>query len=90
MSPIPFILYAFVFIYGYGYGFLTPVTSYLIADRFGGQVLGAANRMCLDFLAKFLKVRKSDVEIVRGQGSTTKQVLVRRVTPGKIKSLLQS
>ena len=53
-------------------------------------VQGAANKMCIDFLAKSLKVRKSDVEIVRGQGSRTKQIMVRGATPGKIATLLQS
>jgi hypothetical protein len=53
-------------------------------------VQGAANKMCIDFLAKSLKVRKSDVEIVRGQGSRTKQILVRGTTPGKITALSKS
>jgi hypothetical protein len=53
-------------------------------------VQGAANKMCIDFLAKTLKVRKSDVEIVRGQGSRTKQILVRGATPGKITALSKS
>ena len=53
-------------------------------------VEGAANKMCVDFLAKCLKVRKSDVVIVRGQNSRTKQVLVRSATLGKIKSLVKS
>lgn len=52
-------------------------------------VKGAANKMCIEFLAKSLKVRKSDVEIVRGQGSRTKQVLVRSATRKKIESLLK-
>jgi len=53
-------------------------------------VQGAANKMCIEFLAKSLKVRKSDVEIVRGQSSRTKQIMVRGATPGKIAALLQS
>jgi uncharacterized protein (TIGR00251 family) len=52
-------------------------------------VQGAANKMCTEYLAKSLKIRKSDVEIVRGQGSRTKQILVRRVSPSKIESLLR-
>ena len=53
-------------------------------------VQGAANKMCIEFLAKSLKVRKSDVEIVRGQGSRTKQIMVRGVIPGKIQTILRS
>lgn len=51
MSPIPFILYAFALIYRFGYGSLAPVTPYLIADRFGGQVLRAAYGLCTFFSA---------------------------------------
>lgn len=53
-------------------------------------VEGAANRMCVEFLARSLKVRKSDVEIVRGKGSRTKQVLVRSATRKKVESLLKA
>ena len=53
-------------------------------------VQGAANKMCIELLAKSLKVRKSDVEIVRGQGSRTKQIKVRGAVPGKIQTLLKS
>jgi uncharacterized protein (TIGR00251 family) len=52
-------------------------------------VKGAANRMCVEFLAKKLKVRKSDVEIVRGKESRTKQVLVRSTTRRNVESLLK-
>jgi hypothetical protein len=52
-------------------------------------VEGAANKMCMEFLAKSLKVRKSDVEIVRGKGSRTKQVLIRSTTRRKVESLLK-
>jgi uncharacterized protein (TIGR00251 family) len=52
-------------------------------------VEGAANKMCVEFLAKSLKVRKSDVEIVRGRGSREKQVLVRSATREKVESLLK-
>ncbi|MBW2259601.1 MAG: YggU family protein [Deltaproteobacteria bacterium] len=52
-------------------------------------VEGAANRMCVEFLARSLKVRKSDVEIVRGKGSRTKQILVRSMTRKKVESLLK-
>ena len=53
-------------------------------------VEGAANKMCIEFLAKSLKVRKSDVEIVRGQGSRTKKMLVRSATRKKVESLLKA
>ena len=53
-------------------------------------VEGAANKMCIDFLAKSLKVRKSDVEIVQGQRSRTKKMLVRSATRKKIESLLKA
>jgi len=53
-------------------------------------VEGAANRMCVEFIAKALKVRKSDVAIIRGKGSRTKQVLVRSTTRKKVEFLLES
>ncbi|MBW1739664.1 MAG: YggU family protein [Deltaproteobacteria bacterium] len=53
-------------------------------------VEGAANKMCVEFVAKSLKVRKSDVEIIHGQKSRIKKVLVRSVTREKIESLLKS
>ena len=52
-------------------------------------VEGAANKMCVEFLAKTLKVRKSDVEIIGGQTSRSKKVLVRSATRKKIESLLK-
>lgn len=53
-------------------------------------VEGAANKMCIDFLAKSLKVRKSEVEIVHGQRSRTKKMLVRSARRKKIESLLKA
>ena len=53
-------------------------------------VEGAANKMCIDFLARSLKVQKSDVEIVRGQASRAKKVLVRSATRKEIESLLKA
>jgi uncharacterized protein (TIGR00251 family) len=52
-------------------------------------VEGAANKMCVGFLAKSLKVRKSDVEIIRGQTSRSKKVLVRSAARKQIESLLE-
>jgi uncharacterized protein (TIGR00251 family) len=37
-------------------------------------VEGAANKMCIELLAKTFKVRKSDVEIVRGKSSKSKRI----------------
>jgi len=51
-------------------------------------VEGAANKMLTQFLAKSLKVRRSDVVILKGEASRTKQVLVRSATCKKIESLL--
>jgi uncharacterized protein (TIGR00251 family) len=52
-------------------------------------VEGAANRMCVEFLARSLKVRKSDVEIIQGHGSRVKKVLVRSANRYSIQSLLR-
>jgi uncharacterized protein (TIGR00251 family) len=52
-------------------------------------VKGAANRMCVEFLAKKLKIRKSDVEIVRGKESRKKQILVRSTTRRNVELLLK-
>ena len=51
---------------------------------------GAANRVCVAFLAQSLKVKKSDVQIIRGQRSRTKKVLVQSVTRKQIGSLLEA
>lgn len=51
-------------------------------------VEGAANRMCTQFLAKTLKVPKSDVVIVRGHGSRSKKILVRSISRKRVESVL--
>ncbi len=38
---------------------------------------GAANKMCIEYLAKWLKVPKSSIEIVSGHRSRTKRLLLR-------------
>jgi uncharacterized protein (TIGR00251 family) len=43
---------------------------------------GAANKMCVSVLAKALKVPKSAIEIVSGQASRTKRLLVRTAGAG--------
>ena len=40
-------------------------------------VEGAANKMCIKYLAKCLKVSKSSLEIISGHTSRTKQVLLK-------------
>jgi uncharacterized protein (TIGR00251 family) len=40
-------------------------------------VAGAANKMCLQFLAKCLATPYSRIEIISGQNSRTKQILLR-------------
>jgi len=52
-------------------------------------VEGAANRMCVEFLAKSLKGRKSDVEIIQGHSGRAKKVLVRSASRDSIESLLK-
>jgi uncharacterized protein (TIGR00251 family) len=37
---------------------------------------GAANKMCIDFLAKLFKLPKTAIEIISGHSSRTKQVRV--------------
>ena len=51
---------------------------------------GAANKMCVAFLAKSLKIRKSDIEIIHGHRSRAKKILVRSVTRHSIESLLKT
>ena len=52
-------------------------------------VEGAANKMCMAFLAKSLKVRKSDVEIIGGQRSRAKKILVRSRTRRTVEVLVE-
>jgi uncharacterized protein (TIGR00251 family) len=40
-------------------------------------VEGAANKMCIKFLAKWLSVSPSSLEIISGQGSRTKKILLK-------------
>jgi uncharacterized protein (TIGR00251 family) len=52
-------------------------------------VEGAANKMCSEFLAKSLKVRKSDVEIIHGQSSRAKKILLRSKTRRTVEALVE-
>jgi uncharacterized protein len=38
---------------------------------------GAANKMCIQHLAKWLKISKSSIEIISGHSSRTKRLLLR-------------
>jgi uncharacterized protein (TIGR00251 family) len=38
---------------------------------------GAANKMCIQYLSKWLNISKSAIEIISGHGSRTKRVLLR-------------
>ncbi|RJP77385.1 MAG: YggU family protein [Desulfobacteraceae bacterium] len=44
---------------------------------------GAANKMCVAFLAKFFDVPKSNVEVVSGLSSRTKRICIRPEAGGK-------
>ena len=52
-------------------------------------VEGAASKMCIELLAKSLRVRKSDVEIIRGQSSRAKKIRVRSKTRRAVESLVE-
>lgn len=49
----------------------------------------AANRLCIEFLAKLLGVAKSDVSIIAGARSRHKIIRVNGVTSGRVLSLLE-
>ena len=51
---------------------------------------GAANKMCIQFLAKALKVPKSDVTILRGKRSRIKQIVVRSLSKERIEALVKT
>jgi len=51
-------------------------------------VEGAANKLCVKFLASILKVSPSDIEIVSGQSGRNKKILVRSVTRKYLESKL--
>src|SRR5512136_216501 len=49
----------------------------------------AANRLCVEFLAKLLGVAKSDVSIIAGARSRHKTIRVNGITSERILSLLE-
>lgn len=53
-------------------------------------VEGAANRLCCEFLAKKLRVAKKDVELIAGEKSRHKRVLIRGVTVEQVEEALGS
>jgi uncharacterized protein (TIGR00251 family) len=52
-------------------------------------VEGAANKLCIAFLAKCLKVSKSNIDIVSGQSSRQKKVLVRGARLEAVRDILE-
>jgi len=52
-------------------------------------VEGAANKMCIAFLAKCLGVPKSAIEIASGESSRQKQVLIRGGALGAVRDALE-
>lgn len=51
-------------------------------------VEGEANRLCIEYLAKFLKVPKSAIQIIAGDKSRHKTLRIAGVTAEEIRSLL--
>jgi uncharacterized protein (TIGR00251 family) len=53
-------------------------------------VEGEANKECIKFLSEIFKVPKTDIEIVRGQKSRQKTVLIRDLSSSVARSALQN
>ena len=51
---------------------------------------GAANRAVVELLADALSIARTQVEIVKGQTSPRKEVLVRGVTPDELRRRLEA
>jgi hypothetical protein len=51
-------------------------------------VEGEANRLCIEFFAKLLKVPKSTVELVAGEKSRHKRLLIRGVAAEEVRRAL--
>lgn len=49
---------------------------------------GAANKMCVDFLAKRLHLRKSDIEMISGHKGRSKKLLLRSAGKQAVEALL--
>ena len=52
-------------------------------------VEGEANRLCVEFIAKTLKVAKSSVELVAGEKSRHKRLLIRGVEAEEVRRALE-
>jgi uncharacterized protein len=52
-------------------------------------VEGEANRLCVEFIAKTLKVAKSTMELVAGEKSRHKRLLIRGMTAEEVRSALE-
>ena len=52
-------------------------------------VEGEANRLCIEFFAKLLKVPKSTVELVAGEKSRHKRLLVRGLAAEEVRRALE-
>jgi uncharacterized protein len=50
----------------------------------------AANRLCVEFLAKLLKVAKSDVTIIAGARSRHKTIRVNGCTADRLRTLVEA
>ena len=50
---------------------------------------GKANKAIVEWLAKLLDVRKSNVSVVAGQTSAVKTIRIDGVTPGAVRTALQ-
>ena len=51
---------------------------------------GKANRECVQYLSKYLKLRKSDVEIIQGKKSRNKVILLRNALISEIENIFMS
>jgi len=88
--------------------FVQPRSSKNMITGFHGDALkiklkappvdGAANKMCVEFLAKCLKIPKSSIEIISGHNSRSKRLLIRfterkgasKTKPEQLKRSIQS
>lgn len=52
-------------------------------------VEGEANRLCVEFFAKVLKVPKSSVELVAGEKSRHKRLLIRGVAAAAVREAVE-
>jgi uncharacterized protein (TIGR00251 family) len=53
-------------------------------------IKGAANKACINFLAKEIRVAKSDIKIIKGEHTKQKQILIKEINKEKIESFLKN